>query len=1605
MKKLLFSFALMLIALSASAVDFETGMCKYRTTGTDEETGLKTVTCIGLSTSYANSTEVGVPSTVYYNNEYYLVTSIGNAAFNSNKNLTKVTLSKGLQSIASAAFGACSNLKEVYLPSTLTYVGNNAFLNCGNSLVIYAAWIDKVPTFGTTVFSNATSYSTTVTRIYVPTRAGRDIVNADATLNALSATVTVDPSKANDGQLTLNSKNFFYVVTKMPTSSADGVLSMVGADCADIRTTNLGPLFLAQNSSGRNMYFALTAIAPYAFYGNTSVMSVANVSNTAIGTYAFYGCTNLTQANIRSGSIGSYAFYNCSALTSLVLGNESDSYNLTVGDYAFYNTAIETVTVNKNVTQLGSSMYSSYRAFTGTKLKTITVSSGNTIYSSYNGMLYDKNQVQLYYVPQYTTYTQLWRNVFAPNMKTITYGAMYSNKTLTLVDIPYGVTSIGAYACYSVSTLTDIRIPSSVTSIGDYAFSGLSSSAVFSCAWLSTSNLPSFGTSPFGTMTGFTMKLPTQQAVESMPGNNAVLQACSPKYAVAPITSSDVVSTSTSSDPQTRCYVVTQAPTTTTTGKMALVGANVYNNNGTLYMGDTEMEYDSKIALRGSAVIQRIYCDEIAPMAFINDTYVKKVLLSFSVGKPGIECISGSAFEGCKNLTNVAIQSPAAIKSMAFYNCPALNTIQIYDTTNSITEIGDQAFAEPDGTEKPVTEMTIPQSCTLIQPTAFFNTKISKFTVSGLNRYYSGYYGMIFNYAQNTLVVVPPYKATTDYSPDTPSIFPDNMTTIGDYAFCRNKKVQYIEVPYGVSKIGAYAFSNIPTLKYVNFPSSMTTYGNKILYNSSGLTAIGVNTLTQTHVTASDAMLAGLPDDFTVYCGSFDPYPYASNITHWKRMKKIMFGAYDFSSVSEDYLNVVYYTVPDPSKAEARIVRSYYKGVQQKHEGALKIASTVGWHGRTYSVTSLGSKAFRENTNLTSVTLPNTITEFEGTNTTVINSTGGDQFYDCTNLKKLNIPVGIKSIPMSCFEQCGLETIRVPYGVEEIGVCAFSGCYGLKSLYLPSSVKKIVSPIIMFDYNNLGELTRDITFEEVYVNFDLDLLHGDGFLCNAVSKFNNSFYVPYEDYINDERLAPLKAMYPKATFKPGAYDFIISDTDLGTAWCTVTKAATGTTQQAAGEAKYVRGPSPTQTLQAIIGSVKQESPWVSGAYPSEQRYYNVNTMAVGAFSDCVNLTKVTLNTELDSIPDYAFKNTTQLYSFPFDDANCQNLKYIGIESFNNSGLSGDVTLSLDFSMYGGESVGKIEKDAFANCIRLNSLTLVNNNADYYSRFISFPGPFYGGNMRDDFRCYVPSLSYAWYVGKFIEKAGEKYAGMLYPYVRSKEKFIEVAFPTMPFGDNPNVRLANIVKEGGKIYRAGCKLSNPVDANGYVDLVEVKIDPAYDYEYSGAYGDEGYILEVTPGKIYKLERQPLSNLYGEGNVTNSYNLLRAGESFDSDGKYTVKVVYGNKNEYLWGYIWTSSAQSIIYEKANDLGNMAKGAYISFDGVSQTSPTPANISQIRFRIPVTYDLNGDGKVSTADIQVIINEMKKPAASQNMSYDLNGDGKISTADIQVIINEMKK
>ena len=84
-------------------------------------------------------------------------------------------------------------------------------------------------------------------------------------------------------------------------------------------------------------------------------------SVTSIGNYAFAYCTGLTSVTIPDSvtSIGSYAFYSCSGLTSVTIPNSVTS----IGNNAFY--------------------YCS-------GLTSIVVDASNTVYSSQDGVLYNK---------------------------------------------------------------------------------------------------------------------------------------------------------------------------------------------------------------------------------------------------------------------------------------------------------------------------------------------------------------------------------------------------------------------------------------------------------------------------------------------------------------------------------------------------------------------------------------------------------------------------------------------------------------------------------------------------------------------------------------------------------------------------------------------------------------------------------------------------------------------------------------------------------------------------------------------------------------------------------------------------------------------------------------------------------------------------------------------------------------------------------------------------------------------------------------------------------------------------------------------------------------
>ena len=97
------------------------------------------------------------------------------------------------------------------------------------------------------------------------------------------------------------------------------------------------------------------------------------------------------------------------------------------------------------------------------------------------------------------------------------------------------------------------------------------------------------------------------------------------------------------------------------------------------------------------------------------------------------------------------------------------------------------------------------------------------------------------------------------------------------------------------------------------------------------------------------------------------------------------------------------------------------------------------------SVTSIGDYALRSCKSLSSIYIPEGVT-----------SIGNYAFYYCTSLTSVYIPGGVTSIGERVFEQCSsLTSVYIPEGVTSIGRYAFNYCTSLTSVNIPEGVTSI----------------------------------------------------------------------------------------------------------------------------------------------------------------------------------------------------------------------------------------------------------------------------------------------------------------------------------------------------------------------------------------------------------------------------------------------------------------------------------------------------------------------------------------------------------------------
>ena len=280
--------------------------------------------------------------------------------------------------------------------------------------------------------------------------------------NYVNGTLTVTPKTVVSDNITFADAEVKRLCVENWDTNGDGELSKQEAAAV----TDLGKVFSdnqAIKSFNELQYFTgLTSIGSFAFSGCSGLASITipgSVTNIGVG--AFERCSGLTSITIPNSvtSIGGSAFYFCSGLTSVTIPNSMTS----IGYSVFLGCrGLTSVTIPNSVTSIGNSAFLGCSGLTSvtipnsvmsigvnpfafcSKLYKIEVQSGNTQYTSLDGVLFTKDMTNI---------------IAYPCAK---QGNSYS--------IPNSVTSIGKHAFEGCSGLTSVTIPNSVTSIGDDAF-------------------------------------------------------------------------------------------------------------------------------------------------------------------------------------------------------------------------------------------------------------------------------------------------------------------------------------------------------------------------------------------------------------------------------------------------------------------------------------------------------------------------------------------------------------------------------------------------------------------------------------------------------------------------------------------------------------------------------------------------------------------------------------------------------------------------------------------------------------------------------------------------------------------------------------------------------------------------------------------------------------------------------------------------------------------------------------------------------------------------------------------------------------------------------
>ena len=715
---------------------------------------------------------------------------------------------------------------------------------------------------------------------------------------------------------------------------------------------------------------------------------------THIGNKSFQDCTNLVSVTIGNSvtSIGDFVFKSCERLTSITIPNSVN----TIGKDAFlFCKRLKSVSLGNSVTSIGEKAFAGCTSLTSVTIPNSVTSIGQSAFSGCSALtsISIPNSVTSIGSYAFNGCSALTSATIGNGVIGIEEFAFWGCSALTSITIGNSVTSIGEWAFYNCSSLTSVTIPNSVTTIGKDAFTGCSGLTSITLG----SGVTSIGDRAFN---GTSLTTPVY--------NTRVFFYMPRSYSGSYVIPDGIESIAASAFEQCKSLTSVTIPNSVTTiGDKAFylcwslisitckaVTPPTCGNNWVFRDSYVYVPVGSIAAYQANTGGWSVF-DDSSFRPILNDSGTCGANLTWTLDEDGVLTIEGKG----------AMTEWSSLSAIPWHKYHEY--IKSVFIKNGVTSIAVSAFEDCSF----ITYISIPSSITSIGADAF----------SGCS-----------SLTELSLSAVPAIPA----------------------GLCTNcSSLETVNIGIATS-IASDAFNGCTALHYINASSENTAFASQlgVLYNKdfSRLTKCPPAKESYTFLSSVTSVLpaafAGCAAPFSVTCeketpptvsgktlfanvtGTIDVYVPESSLSAYQTAWGTTNCQYHALQEGECTVNGIKYKYQ--SDGTAKVIAN-----TPKYSGDIVIPETITYNNHTYTVTELVLDAFAHCTEMTSITLPNSL------------KTIGIAFNECT----------------------GLTSITIPESVSKIDGYAFMNCSNLDTIYFKPYLSV---PYTYYDY--LGLISKDV---------------------------------------------------------------------------------------------------------------------------------------------------------------------------------------------------------------------------------------------------------------------------------------------------------------------------------------------------------------------------------------------------------------------------------------------------------------------------------------------------------------------------------------------------